>query len=239
VRQDITVNAEVRTSRGKNEARRTRRAGQIPAVVYGAYKDPISVAIDPREITRILRGKSGFNTIFNLAVKDGETTPVMVLDKQVDPVKGYLLHADLKRIDLTKRIRVTIPVRTVGEPKGVKVQGGLLEVITRAIEIECLPDEIPQDFTVDVTELMIGMSKRASDVPLTGSMKLVGAPDTVIAHAVALRAEEVAPAAETAAAVTPAAGAAAEPEVIKKGKKEEEAAADKEKGKEKEKGKKK
>jgi large subunit ribosomal protein L25 len=245
VRQDITVNAEVRTSRGKNEARRTRRAGQIPAVVYGAYKDPISVAIDPREITRILRGKSGFNTIFNLAVKDGETTPVMVLDKQVDPVKGYLLHADLKRIDLTKRIRVTIPVRTVGEPKGVKVQGGLLEVITRAIEIECLPDEIPQDFTVDVTELMIGMSKRASDVPLTGSMKLVGAPDTVIAHAVALRAEEVAPAAETAA-VTPAAGAAAEPEVIKKGKKEEEAAAadkgkagDKGKAPEKEKGKKK
>ena len=237
MRQDITVNAEVRTSRGKNEARRTRRAGQIPAVLYGAYKDPISVAVDPREITRIIRSKSGFNTIFNLAVKDGETTPVMVLDRQVDPVKGYLLHADLKRIDLTKRIRVTVPVRTVGEAKGVKVQGGLLEVITRAIEIDCLPDEIPQDFTVDVTELMIGQSKRASDVGLSGSMKLVGAPDTVIAHAVALRAEEVAAVAETpAAAATPAAGtAAAEPEVIKKGKKEEEAAADKDKGKEKEK----
>ncbi|MGO9261668.1 MAG: 50S ribosomal protein L25 [Bryobacteraceae bacterium] len=237
MRQDITVSAEVRTSRGKNEARRTRRAGQIPAVLYGAYKDPISVAVDPREITRIIRSKSGFNTIFNLAVKDGETTPVMVLDQQVDPVKGYLLHADLKRIDLTKRIRVTVPVRTVGEAKGVKVQGGLLEVITRAIEIDCLPDEIPQDFTVDVTELMIGQSKRASDVGLSGSMKLVGAPDTVIAHAVALRAEEVAAVAETpAAAATPAAGtAAAEPEVIKKGKKEEEAAADKDKGKEKEK----
>jgi large subunit ribosomal protein L25 len=237
VRQDITVNAEVRTSRGKNEARRTRRAGRIPAVLYGAYKEPISVAVDPREITKITRSKSGFNTIFNLAVKDGETTPVMVLDQQVDPVKGYLLHADLKRIDLTKRIRVTVPVRTVGEAKGVKVQGGLLEVITRAIEIDCLPDEIPQDFTVDVTELMIGQSKRASDVGLSGSMKLVGAPDTVIAHAVALRAEEVAAVAETpAAAATPAAGtAAAEPEVIKKGKKEEEAAADKDKGKEKEK----
>jgi large subunit ribosomal protein L25 len=240
VRQDITVTAEVRTSRGKNEARRTRRAGLIPAVVYGAYKEPVSVALDPREITKITRSKSGYNTIFNLAVKDGETTPVMVLDRQVDPIKGYLLHADLKRIDLTKRIKVTVPVHTSGDAKGVKVQGGLLEIITRSIEIECLPDEIPLDFTVDVTELMIGQSKRASDVGLSGSMKLLGQADTVIAHVVALRAEEVAPAAETAA-VTPAAGAAgSEPEVIKKGKKEEEAAGDKgkpaaDKGKEKEK----
>ena len=224
MRQDITVTAEARTSRGKNEARRTRRAGQIPAVVYGAYKDPISVAVDPREIVKIVRSKSGLNTIFNLAIVGGETTPAMVLDQQVDPVKGHLLHADLKRVDLTKRIRVTVPVHTAGEPKGVKVQGGLLEVVTRAVEIECLPDEIPQDFTVDVSELMIGQSRRASDVGLSGSMKLVGPADTVIAHVVALRAE-AAPAAETAA--VPAAGApaaGAEPEVIKKGKKEEEGA---------------
>jgi large subunit ribosomal protein L25 len=239
VRQDITVTAEVRASRGKNEARRTRRSGQIPAVVYGAYKDPISVTVDPREITRIIRSKTGFNTIFNLAVKDGETTPAMVLDQQVDPVKGTLLHADLKRIDLTKRIKVTVPVHTTGDPKGVKVQGGLLEVVTRSIEIDCLPDEIPQDFTVDVSELMIGQSKRSSDVGLSGSMKLVGPADTVIAHVVALRAEEAPAAAETPAAGAPAAGgtAAAEPEVIKKGKKEEEAAPDKDK--EKDKGKKK
>ena len=235
MRQDITVNAEVRASRGKNEARRTRRAGQIPAVVYGAYKDPISVTLDPRDIVKIIRSKTGFNTIFNLSVKDGETTPAMVLDRQVDPVKGTLLHADLKRIDLTKRIKVTVPVHTTGDPKGVKVQGGLLEVITRAVEIDCLPDEIPQDFTVDVGELMIGQSKRVSDVVLTGSMKLVGPGDTVIAHVVALRAE-AAPAAETPAA-TPAASGGAEPEVIKKGKKEEEGAADKDK--EKDKGKKK
>jgi len=237
VRQDITVIAEVRASRGKNEARRTRRAGQIPAVLYGAYKEPISVSVDPREINRIVRSKSGLNTIFNLAVQGGETTPVMVLDQQLDPVRGTLLHADLKRIDLSKRIKVTVPVHTAGEPKGVKVQGGLLEVVTRSIEIDCLPDEIPQDFTVDVSELMIGQSKRASDVPLSGSMKLVGPPDTVIAHVVALRAETAA-AAETPAAGAPAAGAtpAAEPEVIKKGKKEEEAAAaekDKDKGKKK------
>ena len=231
MRKDISVAAEVRTSRGKNEARRTRRAGQIPAVLYGAYQDPVSLAVNPREIVKITHSSTGYNTIFNLAIRGGETTPVMVVDQQVDPLKGNLLHADFKRIDLTKRIRVTVPVHTTGEAKGVKVQGGLLEVITRAIEIECLPDEIPESFTIDVTELMIGQSKRASDVALSGSMKLVGAPDTVIAHAVALRAEEVAAAPEAAAA-TPAAGAAAEPEVIKKGKKEEEAPAE-EKGKKK------
>ncbi|HEY2016701.1 MAG TPA: 50S ribosomal protein L25 [Bryobacteraceae bacterium] len=231
MRKDITITAEVRTSRGKNEARRTRKAGQIPAVLYGAFQDPVAVAVSPRELNKIIHSKSGYNTIFNVAIKDGETTPVMLVDQQVDPVKGFLLHADLKRIDLTKRIRVSIPVHTTGEAKGVKVQGGLLEVITRSIEIECLADEIPESFTIDVTELMIGQSKRASDVPLTGSMKLVSSPDAVIAHSVALRAEE-APAAEAAATPAEGAPAAGEPEVIKKGKKEEEAAAE-EKGKKK------
>ena len=231
--KDITVAAEVRASRGKNEAHRTRTAGQIPAVVYGAFKDPVSIAVNPREIIRIIRSSTGYNTIFNLAIADGETTPVMVVDQQVDPVKGNLLHADFKRIDLTKRIRISVPVSTTGEAKGVKVQGGLLEVITRAIEIECLPDEIPEGFTVDVTELMIGQAKRASDVALSGSMKLISAPDTVIAHSVALRAEEVVAPVEGAVVVTPEAGAdAAEPEVIKKGKKDEEAPAE-EKGKKK------
>ncbi len=229
MRKDITVTAEVRASRGKNEARRTRREGQIPAVVYGAFQDPVSVAVDPRAILKIVRSDTGYNTIFNLAIAGGETTPVMLVDQQVDPVRGTLLHADLKRIDLTKRLRITVPVHTAGEAKGVKVQGGLLEVITRAVEIECLPDDIPESFTVDVTELMIGQSKRASDVGVSGSMKLLSAPDTVVAHVVALRAEEVvAPAAEVAA---PVAGAA-EPEVVKKGKKEEEAPAE-EKGKKK------
>ena len=235
MRTELTVTADVRATRGKNEAHRTRRAGQIPAVVYGAFKDPIAVAINPREILKVVHSKTGYNTIFNLSIKGGETTPVMVVDQQLDPIKGTLLHADLKRIDLTKRIRVNIPVHTTGEAAGVKVQGGLLEVITRAIEIECLPDEIPEGFTVDVTELMIGQSKRASDVALSGSMKLVSSPDAVIAHAVALRAEEVAAPAEGAAAPEAAAGPAApaEPEVIKKGKKEEEAPAPEEKGKKK------
>jgi large subunit ribosomal protein L25 len=232
VRKDITVVAEVRTSRGKNEAHRTRAAGKIPAVVYGAYQDPISVALNPREILKIVRSATGYNTIFTLAVEGGESTPVMVVDQQVDPIKGTLLHADLKRIDLTKRIRVSIPVHTAGEAAGVKVQGGLLEVITRAIEIECLPDEIPESYTVNVSDLMIGQSKRASDVALSGSVKLVSDPQSVIAHIVTLRAEEETAATPDAAA-TPAAGAAAEPEVIKKGKKEEEAAADKDKAKKK------
>jgi large subunit ribosomal protein L25 len=232
VKRDITVAAEVRTSRGKNEARRTRRAGQIPAVVYGAFQDAVSVAVNPREILKIVKSSTGLNTIFNLAIQGGETTPVMLVDQQVDPLKGTLLHADLKRIDLTKRIRVSIPVRTEGEPAGVKVQGGLLEIVTRSIEIECLPDEIPEGFTISVSELMIGQSKRASDVELGGEMKLVSSPDTVIAHVVTLRVEEEAAATPEEAATPEAAATTGEPEVIKKGKKEEEAPAE-EKGKKK------
>jgi large subunit ribosomal protein L25 len=233
LRKEITVAAEVRTSRGKNEARRTRAAGNIPAVVYGAYQDPVSVAVNPKELSKIIRSSTGLNTIFMLAIAGGENTPVMVVDRQVDPIKGLLLHADLKRIDLTKRIKVTVPVGTSGEPAGVKVQGGLLEIISRSIEIECLPDEIPETFTVDVSELMIGQGKRASDVELSGSMKLVSDPTTVIAHTVAMRAEEVVAPVEGAVPVADAAApAAAEPEVAKKGKKEEEAP-EKEKGKKK------
>jgi large subunit ribosomal protein L25 len=165
----------------------------------------------------------------------------MVVDQQVDPVTGALLHADFKRIDLGKRLRVSVPVRTEGEAKGIKLQGGLLEIVTHAIEIECLPDEIPEHFTVDVTELMIGQAKRASDVALPASIKLRSPADAVIAHVVALRAEEVAAAPEAAAA-TPEAGAApagAEPEVIKKGKKEEESPTEEKGKKAEEKGKKK
>jgi len=229
VRKDITVDAEPRATRGKNEARRTRRAGLIPAVVYGSHKDPVSIAVNPKAILQIVRSSSGYNTIFNLNIDGGENTPVMLVDHQNEPIRGNILHADLKRIDLTKRLRVSIPVSTQGEPKGVKTQGGLLEIITRFAEIECLPDEIPERFTIDVTELTMGQSKRASDLPMTGSMKLVGPADAVIAHIVAMRAEEVKPAAE-AAPTAEAAATTAEPEVIKKGKKEEEA---EEKGKKK------
>ena len=226
MRTNITITADVRTSRGKNEACRTRRAGQVPAVVYGSHQDPVSIAVNPREILKIVHSSTGYNTIFNLQLDGSAGTPVMVVDHQLDPVKGTLLHADFKRIDLNKRLKVTVPVYTQGEPKGVKVQGGLLELVTRSVEIECLPDDIPERFTLDVSELLIGQAKRASDVPLSGSIKLVSAADSVIAHVVALRAEAAAAPAEGAAAA-PEAAAAAEPEVIKKGKKEEEAAEEK------------
>jgi len=229
VRKDITVKAEVRSSRGKNEARRLRVRGIIPAVLYGAYKDSVPIAVSPKELAQILNSKTGHNTIFNLDIQGGENTPVMVVDSQRDPVKGKMLHADLKRIDLEKRISVSVPVITEGEEAGIKLQGGLLEIISREIEIECLPDEIPEHFVVDVRELMIGQSVRAGGIPMTGSMRLLSPPDAVIAHVVALRAEEVAPVAAVEEA--PVAEAGAEPEVIKKGKKEEEA--EPEKGKKK------
>jgi len=227
MKQDITITAKPRHARGKNEARRLRVQGLTPAVVYGAGSASVAVAVNPKEVAKILHSASGHNTIFNLAV-DGSTTPVMIVDYQNDPVRDSLLHVDLKRIDLSKRIVVKIPIVVTGEPKGVKIQGGLLEVIKREIEIECLPNEIPEQFTVDVTELMIGQNVRAGSIALTESQKLTSPPDQVIAHVIALRAEEVAaPTAEAAAA--PA--ATAEPEVIKKGKKEEEAPAAEEKKK--------
>ena len=212
MRTDTVVNAEIRETRGKNEARRTRVRGMIPGVVYGAFKDPVSIALNPKYITQILRSKSGHNTIFNIEVAGGETTPVMVVDEQYDPVKSNLLHVDLKRIDLAKRIRVSVPVFTHGEAKGIKLQGGQLEIITRSVEIECIPDDIPGSFTVDVSELMLGQSTRASEIAMPGDARLLSSGEMVIAHVVGQRAEAVAPVA-----------AVAEPEVAKaKGKKEDE-----------------
>jgi large subunit ribosomal protein L25 len=214
--QDLTIAAELRTSRGKNEARRLRVQKQIPAVVYGVSQDPVAVSVDPKDIVKILNSAAGGNTIFKLDISGGETTPVMLKDWQNHPLKENLLHVDFLRIDLTKRLRVKVRVLNIGDPRGVKEQGGVYEIITREIEIECLPDEIPSDFRVDVSEFRIGSSLRAGDVPLAGSMKLVSSPDQLISHVVS-------PSKETEE--TPAEGAAtaaAEPEVVKKGKKEEE-----------------
>ena len=216
----ITVAAEPRSTRGKNEARRLRAAGSAPAVIYGTGKETVAVAVNPKEVGRILHSKSGHNTIFNLAVKGGETTPVMIVDWQTDPIKDTLLHIDMKRIDLTQRLVVKVPVHTTGDPEGVKIQGGLHEIVSREIEVECLPNEIPQALTVDVSKLLIGQSVRAGEVPLPGSVRLVSHADAVISHVVTMKAEEVAAPAPGAEGAAPA--APAEPEVIKKGKKEEE-----------------
>jgi len=218
MRSEITITAETRETRGKNEARRLRVKGLTPGVLYGADGAAVAVSVNPKEVNKILHSRAGHNTIFNLSVKGGEDTPVMIVDWQNDPVKDNLLHVDLKRIDLTKRIEVKVRVAVAGEAKGVKLQGGLLEVIGREVEIECLPDEIPQQFTIDVSELMIGGAVRASDIPLTGSMKLLSPPESVIAHVVTIKAEaEATPAEGEAPAATGA--TPAEPEVIKKGKK--------------------
>jgi len=231
MKNEVIIRAEPRESRGKNEARRLRAKGRAPGVLYGADKSAVAVSVNPAEVNKILHTGSGKNTIFKLSIQGLEDTPAMIVDWQTDPVRENLLHVDLKRIDLTKRIVVTVPVHTIGEAQGIKLQGGLLEIITREVEIECLPDEIPESFTVDVSPLMIGQNLRANEIPLSGSLRLVSSPDQVIAHCVAMKAEEVAPAAEAgpeAAAATPA-----EPEVIKKGKKEEDEAAEPEKGKKK------
>jgi large subunit ribosomal protein L25 len=214
VKTDKVVTAEIRASRGKNEARRMRVSGLIPGVVYGAFKEPVSIAVNPKFISQILRSSTGHNTIFNLEVTGVETTPVMVVDEQYDPVKSNLLHVDLKRIDLEKRIKVAVPVRVTGEAKGIKLQGGQMEIITRSIEIDVLPNDIPQSFIVDVTNLMVGQSIRANEIVLPGSARLLGQLEAVIAHVVGQKAEA---AAEVAAV--------AEPEVAKKGKKEDPAAA--------------
>jgi large subunit ribosomal protein L25 len=213
------VAAQPRASRGKNEARRTRVAGLIPAVVYGAFKDPQAVSVNPKDILRIIRGKSGHNAIFDVEIAGVERTPVIVADEQYDPVKDTLIHIDLKRIDLTRKLRVSIPIHTIGEPKGVKQQGGVLDVVTRSVEIECIPDDIPNQFDVDVTELMIGSNIRIAELPVMPGVRVLTAPEAVIAHVVGIKEEVVAAPAEGAPA-------AAEPEVaVKKGKKEEEAAA--------------
>jgi large subunit ribosomal protein L25 len=215
MRSNIVVAAEQRQSRGKNEARRLRAAGKIPAVLYGPGGDPVPVTVSPKDLNKILHGKAGHNTIFNLDVQGGETIPSMIVDWQHDPVKDNLLHVDLFRIDLNKRIKVKVPVHLSGDPIGVKTQGGQLDVVTREIEIECLPDDIPENFDINIQRLEIGHTVRTGEVPLSGSMKLISSPDLVVCHIFAIRTSEV-------AAVEEEAAPAAQPEVVKKGKKEEE-----------------
>jgi large subunit ribosomal protein L25 len=215
LRIETVVAAEARESRGKNEARRVRVNGRIPAVIYGAFQDPRAISLNPKDILRIIHSKTGHNSIFDVEVSGAEKTPVIVADEQYHPVKGTLMHIDLKRIDLTRKLRVSVPVHVSGDAKGVKQQGGVLDIVTKTIEIECVPDDIPDQFDVDVTDLMIGTNIRVSDLPVKEGVRVLTAPEAVIAHVVGIR-EEAAP---------EAAAAAPEPEVAKKGKKEEAAPA--------------
>lgn len=218
--QQFTVEAKTRETRGKNEARRSRLEGQIPAVLYGGKDGAIAVAVSAKQVTGILRSESGHNTIFTVKVAGHKDVQAMVKDWQVDPVKGHLLHVDLFRVAMDVRMHVKVPVHFFGEPQGVKLQGGIFEIVTREVEIECLPADIPSEFRMDVTPLMIGKHLRAADLPFDAQkIKLLTDPERVVAHVVALRAEEEVAAPEAAVVGTEPV-APAEPEVIKKGKKE-------------------
>jgi large subunit ribosomal protein L25 len=216
--EQIIVEGMPREDRGKNAARRMRRAGHVPAVLYGGEGGSIALAVNTKQLSAIMRSESGHNTIFKVKLPTGEQ-PAMLRDWQVDPLQGALLHVDLQRVAMDVRMRVLVPVHTFGEPQGVKLQGGIFEMVTREVEIECLPSDIPGEIRVDISELMIGKQLRAGDLPLDAAkVKLVSDPQRVVAHVVALRAEEEKP----AEAVAAEAAAPAEPEVIKKGKKETE-----------------
>ena len=220
---DATLEVEKRQGHGKNEARRLRASGRIPAVVYGSRKgkvsDAVQVAVDPKAVMRILHSESGANTLITLKL-GGSESRVMVKEYQLDPITHKLLHADFFELAMDREITVTVPIAVRGEPAGVKQQGGLLDFVTREIQVQCLPTDIPERIDIDVTELMLHQAIRLRDVPPNPKWKALNDPDTMIVHVVLPKAEEAAaatPEAEAAAAAAPA-----EPEVIKKGKVEKE-----------------
>ena len=208
-----TLQVEKRETRGKNEARRLRAGDRIPAVVYGAEKGKAtSIAVDPKLLLRILHSESGANTLIGLEGLEGGETRVLVKEYQLDPIHHRLLHVDFYQVAMDKALRVTVPIVLKGEARGVKQQGGIVDFVNREIEIECLPGEIPENITVDVSELMLNQGLRVRDLLTDGtSWKPVSDADTMIVHVVALKAEE------PVAADAPAA-AGPEPEVVKKGK---------------------
>ena len=211
----------------KNAARRVRVAGQIPAVLYGAGHDAVAVEVDPKQISRILFSETGHNTIFDVEVS-GATAKAMIVDWQREPIKDNLIHIDMKRIALDKLLRVSVRVKLMGIPLGVKNSGGILDQVLREVEIECLPADIPNHIDVDVTPLEMHGVLRVSDLPHTEKIKYLNSEDATVAHVVSIREEVVAAPAEGEVAATAEAGAApAEPEVAKKGKAETEGAAKK------------
>ncbi len=211
------VEAKAREAGDKNAARRLRRTGSIPAVLYGGGSQPRAIAVDPKQISKILHSESGHNTIIDVAL-DGEQAKAMIVDWQNEPIKGHLLHVDLKRIAMDKVLQISVPIQLRGEAVGIKTQGGVLDFVLREIEIECLPGDIPSVIECDVTELVFGQPIRVSDLPHPKKIKFLTDSNLLVAHIVTVK-EEVAPTVEAAA--EEAAAGPAEPEVIKKGKGEE------------------
>lgn len=207
----------------KNAARRVRVAGKIPAVLYGGGHEAVAIEVDPKQISRILYSETGHNTIFDVAVGAEPAAKAMIVDWQREPIKDQLIHIDLKRIALDKVLTVSVRVKLIGTPIGVKAEGGILDQVLREVEIECLPADIPNHVDVDVSELAMFGSLRVSDLPHSDKIKYLNDEDATVAHVISIR-EEAAPAVEAVAAVVGEAGAT-EPEVAKKGKGEPEAAA--------------
>jgi large subunit ribosomal protein L25 len=216
---EATLEASARDTFGKNEARRTRREGRVPAVLYGGDgKEATPIAVPPKALLKILHSESGQNTLISLKLAGAGDTRVLVKDFQIDPITHEVLHADFYRIAMDRVLQVTIPVTVHGEPKGVKQQGGILEFIRREIVIECLPADIPEHVDIDVSELMLHQGVRVRDIATNPKWKAVTEGEAMLVHVIMPKAEEVAAPAEAAAAAT---ATPAEPEVIKKGKKEE------------------
>jgi large subunit ribosomal protein L25 len=217
---ETILDATPRDTFGKNEARRTRREGKVPAVVYGGDgKAATPIAVAPKALLKILHSDAGQNTLISLKLEGAGDTRVLVKAFELDPVTHQVLHADFYRVAMDRAIQVTIPVTVHGEPKGVKQQGGVLEFIRREIEIECLPGDIPEHVDVDVSELMLHQGIRVRDIAINPKWTPITEGEAMLVHVIMPKAEEVAAPAEAAAAV---ATTPAEPEVIKKGKKEEE-----------------
>jgi large subunit ribosomal protein L25 len=206
VKQQLDLEGSLRTERGKNESRRLRTAGRVPAVLYGKGGDAVAITLDRKERSRILGSPSGHNRILNLKLGGGESTAGMAVDWQVDPVRGDLLHVDVKRVDLKQKVTVTVPIKTVGVAVGVKEQGGFEEVVTREVEIECLPLDVPERIEIDITNLEVGKSIRVGDLAASEGWTVRTNPSRVLVHVVIKKAEiEAVEAAAPAAA--PEAGA--------------------------------
>ncbi len=209
---DNKIDAVVATPRtgtfNKNHARRVRVSGLIPAVVYGAGKESVAVTVDPKVITKILYSESGHNTIFDLTIEGHGAAKAMIVDWQNEPIKGKLLHIDLKRIAMDKAMTVSVEVKLIGVPAGVKMGGGVLSQVLHEVEIECLPGDIPSHIDVDVSGLEVNGAIHISDLPHSDKVTYLGEEDALVAHVTVMK-EEVEP--------EPVAGAT-EPEVAKKGK---------------------
>ena len=220
---EILVTAKNRSERGKNAAKRLRREGFVPGIVYGGKGGNVSIAVDPKSLQKVLRSEAGRNAILRLDISGAGATNAILKSWQVDPIKETFLHADFYRIAMDVAIRVTVPVQVRGEARGVKVDGGILELIMREIEVECLPGDIPEHIDVDVSDLGLNGALRVSDLPVSAKVKILEGSDQVVVHVVSVKEEAAAP---TAVPVEGEAVAPAEPEVMKKGKKEEEAPAE-------------